>query len=208
MRCSISRLSRCPRNRLRRHCRWRVPMSAAACVNWKAGELCGVVHVLGDRRDHFESLKDVWQMFQIIIAERKRREMDPTLAMLRECLSKASRQAGCLYSGADRRHLVLRDHERAVWGSGSRLPKGVLPGLTRLRGQVKKLLVMKGGPDEPRRKFFFSRRLWGYFIILCVLPYCLPEVLGDSSTISTAITLVSGSDRNCWCRNVRSMRPF
>src|ERR1700734_1465727 len=25
-----------------------------------------VVHVLGDRRDHFESLKDVWQMFDII----------------------------------------------------------------------------------------------------------------------------------------------
>src|SRR5579872_1238485 len=47
-----------------------------------------VVHVLGDRRDHFESLKDVWQMFQIIIAERKRREMDPTLEMLRECLSE------------------------------------------------------------------------------------------------------------------------
>src|SRR3984957_8873747 len=42
-----------------------------------------VVHVLGDRRDHFESLKDVWQMFDIIIAERKRREIDPTVEMLR-----------------------------------------------------------------------------------------------------------------------------
>src|SRR5246127_1386456 len=29
-----------------------------------------VTHVLGDRRDHFESLKDVWQMFEIIVAER------------------------------------------------------------------------------------------------------------------------------------------
>src|ERR1700684_597005 len=37
-----------------------------------------VAHVLGDRRDHFESVKDVWQMFEIIIAERKRREMGPT----------------------------------------------------------------------------------------------------------------------------------
>src|ERR1700684_661934 len=37
-----------------------------------------VTHQLGDRRDHFESLKDVWQMFEIIIAERKRREMGPT----------------------------------------------------------------------------------------------------------------------------------
>src|ERR1700737_3550262 len=46
-----------------------------------------VAHVLGDRRDHFESLKDVWQMFEIIIAERKRREMDPTLEMLRACVA-------------------------------------------------------------------------------------------------------------------------
>src|SRR5256714_6557908 len=26
-----------------------------------------VVHVLGDRRDHFESMKDVWEMFRIIV---------------------------------------------------------------------------------------------------------------------------------------------
>ena len=44
-----------------------------------------VVHLPGDRRDHFESLKDVYEMFRVILGERKRREMDPTLALLREC---------------------------------------------------------------------------------------------------------------------------
>src|SRR5438874_7513357 len=44
-----------------------------------------VAHVLGDRRDHFDSLKDVWQMFEIIVEERKRREVDPTIAMLKGC---------------------------------------------------------------------------------------------------------------------------
>jgi len=39
---------------------------------------------LGDRREHFESIKDVWQMFEILLDERKRREMDPTLKALRE----------------------------------------------------------------------------------------------------------------------------
>ncbi len=48
-----------------------------------------VVHVLGDRRDHFESMKDVWEMFRVIMDERKRREMDPTLALLRECRAEA-----------------------------------------------------------------------------------------------------------------------
>src|SRR5205823_649069 len=41
-----------------------------------------VVHVMGDRRDHFESLKDVFEMFRIIVDERKKREIDPTLALL------------------------------------------------------------------------------------------------------------------------------
>jgi DNA-binding transcriptional regulator GbsR (MarR family) len=48
-----------------------------------------LVHVLGDRRDHFESLKDVWQMFQIILDERKTRETDPTLAVLRDLAAKS-----------------------------------------------------------------------------------------------------------------------
>src|SRR5579862_3375115 len=47
-----------------------------------------VVHVLGDRRDHFESIKDVWEIFRIVAEERKRREVDPTLEMLRTCLEQ------------------------------------------------------------------------------------------------------------------------
>src|SRR5260221_11920735 len=38
-----------------------------------------ITHMLGDRRDHFESMKDVWEMFGIIIDERKKREADPVL---------------------------------------------------------------------------------------------------------------------------------
>lgn len=47
-----------------------------------------VVHVLGDRRDHFESLSDVWQLFLLILEERKKREIDPTIRLLRECLDE------------------------------------------------------------------------------------------------------------------------
>ena len=32
-----------------------------------------LVHVLGDKRDHFESMKDVWEMFRVVLDERKRR---------------------------------------------------------------------------------------------------------------------------------------
>jgi DNA-binding transcriptional regulator GbsR (MarR family) len=45
------------------------------------------VHVLGDRREHYESMKDVWEMFRLVIEQRKRREIDPTREMLRRCLA-------------------------------------------------------------------------------------------------------------------------
>jgi DNA-binding transcriptional regulator GbsR (MarR family) len=49
-----------------------------------------VAHTLGDRRDHFEAISDVWETFRLILIERKRRESDPTLRMLRECVNDAS----------------------------------------------------------------------------------------------------------------------
>ena len=50
-----------------------------------------VTHILGDRRDHFESMKDVWEMFRIIVDERKKREADPVLHMLREAVTEAKK---------------------------------------------------------------------------------------------------------------------
>jgi DNA-binding transcriptional regulator GbsR (MarR family) len=50
-----------------------------------------LVHILGDKRDHFESMKDPWDMFRVVLDERKRREIDPTLALLRECIAEAEK---------------------------------------------------------------------------------------------------------------------
>ena len=49
-----------------------------------------VVHRLGDRRDLFETMEDAWEMFRVILDERKRREFDPTMAMLEECVTQAT----------------------------------------------------------------------------------------------------------------------
>ncbi len=50
-------------------------------------DLVRMTHVLGDRRDHFETSGDVWELFRTIVLGRKRREIDPTLDVLRDCLS-------------------------------------------------------------------------------------------------------------------------
>jgi DNA-binding transcriptional regulator GbsR (MarR family) len=49
--------------------------------------LVRVTHLVGDRRDHFETSKDVWELFRTVVRERKAREFDPTVAFLHECLA-------------------------------------------------------------------------------------------------------------------------
>jgi DNA-binding transcriptional regulator GbsR (MarR family) len=48
-----------------------------------------MVHVMGDKRDHFESMKDAWEMFRVVLDERKKREIDPTIRVLQECIAEA-----------------------------------------------------------------------------------------------------------------------
>jgi DNA-binding transcriptional regulator GbsR (MarR family) len=55
--------------------------------NWN---LIKIVHLMGDRRDHFETSSDVWALFRTVVEERKQREFDPTIALLRECVAYPS----------------------------------------------------------------------------------------------------------------------
>jgi DNA-binding transcriptional regulator GbsR (MarR family) len=57
-------------------------MSLRALCDW------GIIrrfHRRGERREYFESVGDVWELFSIIAAERKRREVDPVLETIRQC---------------------------------------------------------------------------------------------------------------------------
>jgi DNA-binding transcriptional regulator GbsR (MarR family) len=54
----------------------------------QAWGIARVTHRLGDRRDYFQAVTDVWQLFLTILDQRKKREIDPTLAMLRGCLAE------------------------------------------------------------------------------------------------------------------------
>lgn len=68
-----------------------VSTSLRELQNWNVVK---VVHMLGDRRDHFETLKDVFEMFRTIAAERKRREINPTLAVLGDCIAETDPNRG------------------------------------------------------------------------------------------------------------------
>src|SRR5688500_12472692 len=82
-------------------------MSLRALCDW------GIIHRLhkrGERREYFESVSDVWEMFSIIAAERKRREMDPVLEAIRQCQRMLDEQS--LGKAAARQETVAATRQR------------------------------------------------------------------------------------------------
>ena len=75
-----------------------VSTSLRELQNW---DLVRVVHLAGDRRDHFETVQDPWALMRIIVRERKEREFDPTVAFLRGCV--ASREFAREDAGTQKR---------------------------------------------------------------------------------------------------------
>lgn len=62
--------------------RGNVSMNLSKLVEWG---LVRRVHRRGDRREYYQSLSDVWEMFTLVASQRKRREIDPILNTLRRC---------------------------------------------------------------------------------------------------------------------------
>jgi DNA-binding transcriptional regulator GbsR (MarR family) len=100
-----------------------------------------LVHVMGDRRARFESLQDVWEMFRVILRERKRREVDPTLAVLRECV--ATLDKGGAGARTRRRLEALLDFFETMASCSDEvmhLPPETLRAFVKVRGKVRALL--------------------------------------------------------------------
>jgi DNA-binding transcriptional regulator GbsR (MarR family) len=70
--------------------RGNVSMNLSKLVEWG---LVRRVHKRGDRRDYYESLTDVWEMFTLVANQRKRREIDPIINTLRRCREGLSPEA-------------------------------------------------------------------------------------------------------------------
>jgi DNA-binding transcriptional regulator GbsR (MarR family) len=101
-----------------------------------------VVHVLGDRRDHFETSKDVWEIFRTVSEERKRREIDPTLRVLGECVEelKSTPQSDAYTRERLESMLGFLSTMSGLFDEVLRMPVGALKGVGKLRGKVITLL--------------------------------------------------------------------
>ena len=102
-----------------------------------------VVHVLGDRRDHFESMQDVWEMFQVILSERWRREINPTLEMLRQTTASlaTSKKGSDIHTREKLGDLLsLLESLGSCYQQIRRLPKAAFTKLVKMGDKVTRLL--------------------------------------------------------------------
>lgn len=98
-----------------------VSTSLKELVGW---DLIRTVHMLGDRRDHFDTLHDPWELFRRVLAERRRRELDPTTAELAACADQAAAEGA---SPAVRERIVRMHQFFQAMGAAHDAVKDVPP---------------------------------------------------------------------------------
>lgn len=102
-----------------------------------------VIHVLGDRTDHFEVMSDVWEMFRVIVDMRKRRELDPTLNMLREVVAELDNDDE-IATTATRNKLAnmldLLETASTIYEQGQKIPTKTIVSIAKKSEIVRKVL--------------------------------------------------------------------
>ena len=95
------------------------------------------LHLRGDRKQYYEGIKDPWEMFRIILDERKHREIDPTVAALRTCLDEVTRTTpGDSYTrGRLQAALEFFEVLTLFYGELRQLPKGSMRVLSKRKAK-------------------------------------------------------------------------
>ena len=116
-----------------------VSTSLKELVSWN---IVSRIHVMGDRRDHFQAQGDLWQLLLTIVEGRKAREIDPTLAVLRQCVAESRNDIETPKAARDRMANMLDFMETmsAWYEQVSRLPKSVLIKLMKMGGRIAKFV--------------------------------------------------------------------
>jgi DNA-binding transcriptional regulator GbsR (MarR family) len=107
-------------------------------------DIIKAVHVLGDRRDHFEAETDVWEMFRAILTERKHREIDPTVEFLQESMAQVD-EHGAEDPYMEERLQALLDFYETVttlYAQLEHVPSEVLAEVAELGDKLGKVLGM------------------------------------------------------------------
>lgn len=109
--------------------------------------LVKLVHVHGDRRDHFETSTNIWDLARTIVRERKEREIEPTMAMLQELLASPELMVDGVERAARIREMQVMLESLSAWSDEMlRLDTDTLTKVLKLGSRIQKLI--RGQPVD------------------------------------------------------------
>jgi DNA-binding transcriptional regulator GbsR (MarR family) len=118
-----------------------VSMGLKELESW---QLVRLQHVPGDRREYFSAPEDVWAIFRTLAEQRRKREVDPTLTMLRTALLEAPRDETEKYAQKRMREMHDLIELLTDWFSDvQKMEQATLVKLMKMGAKVQKLLEMK-----------------------------------------------------------------
>ncbi|HKW83122.1 MAG TPA: MarR family transcriptional regulator [Burkholderiaceae bacterium] len=125
--------------------------------------LVRLVHVDGDRRDHFETSVEVWELLRTIVRERQRREIAPTIEVLRELLADPALAKDPAAARLRMREtLELLDTLTAWSDEMLKLDTATLTKVLKLGAKIKKLISSEPtAGDRSRRSEITAAHLLG-----------------------------------------------
>ena len=128
-----------------------VSMGLKELQSWR---LVKLLHRPGDRREYFEPPKDIWDIFKALLEERRRREIEPTLSMLRDALlENPGNDSDKVAQQRMREMYDLIELSSSWFEDVQRLSPETLASLMKMGSKVKKLLDVRdmfraGGREE------------------------------------------------------------
>lgn len=111
-------------------------------------------HIPGDRKEYYTTPEDVWDIARTLIEERRKREMDPTLTVLRDLLLEEPPTAKDAYAQDKMRDMLGLIEMITHWTTEmQRMDSGDLQKILMLGSGISKLLdlkeLLRGKPGEP-----------------------------------------------------------
>jgi DNA-binding transcriptional regulator GbsR (MarR family) len=118
-----------------------VSMGLKELQSWN---LVRLLHLPGDRREYFAAPDDVWAIFRTLAAERRKREIDPTLSMLREALMEQPSVAEDIHAQARMTQMHDFIEQMTTWlDEVQKMDSATLAGLMQMGAKVQKFMAIK-----------------------------------------------------------------
>ena len=139
-----------------------VSMGLKELQSWS---LVRLIHQPNDRREYFQAPEDVWAIFRTLATERRKREIDPTLSMLRDALMEQPSVAEDIHAQARMKQMHAFIEMMTDWlDEVQKMDSATLASLMKMGAKVQKMLELK---DRVKQVFGLSSE---------AAPEAVPEV--------------------------------